>query len=240
MGSSRSQLLAGPGFHGPPASLLLDWDGHGALAGLHSWSPSRPPSTPTAGMFQFSRKVELHLLCPPWGWEWSVGVWSSSILFSILLLAPMLCPPFSKSSSFCFLIAFSSLKSLPLAYQKLWLSRVLFLMWDQELILEAKQLNTDSFSLGFNCSPSPSGSLGAVRGREEKQSTDLCISRSFPVMAFEIKPGTQHRCNVCYRSSDLLPSGSVLSIRSAVSYTFILLCNQSQGTFPSYQPKRCP
>lgn len=103
-----------------------------------------------AGMFQSSRKVELHLLCPPWGWEWSVGVWSSSILFSIPLLAQMLCPPFSKASSFCFLIAFSSLKSLPLAYQKLWLSKVLFLIWDQELILEAKKLNTDYFFLSVS------------------------------------------------------------------------------------------
>lgn len=69
-------------------------------------------------------------------------------------LAPMPCPPFSKASSFCFLIAFSSLKSLPLAYQKLWLSRVLFLMWDQELILEAKQLNTDYYFLsGFQLFP---------------------------------------------------------------------------------------
>jgi hypothetical protein len=62
-----------------------------------------------------SSLVEL-LLCLHWG---SVGVWSSSTFFSASSLAQMLCPPSSKAFSFWFLIGFSSLNSLPLAFQKL-------------------------------------------------------------------------------------------------------------------------
>lgn len=99
--------------------------------------------------------VFLHPLFNPWFWH------ECSALLPLRL------------SLFCFLIAFSSFKNFTLAYQKLWLSKVLFLIWDQELILEAEKLNTDSFSLCFNWLPSHSSSVGAIQGTEEKKSRHL-------------------------------------------------------------------
>lgn len=92
--------------------------------------------------------VELHLLCLCWG---SVGVWSFSTFFSTSCLARLLGPLSSKAFSFWFLIAFSSLNNLPLAFQKRWLSKVLFLIWDQELILEVRIEHRPFLSL---CIPS--------------------------------------------------------------------------------------
>lgn len=130
----REELLAGSSHQPSMLTAAEPW----CSAGL-GWSPSTPV-VECSSLSLLARQ----LLCQPGvGGGWSVGVWSCSILFSTLVLARMLCPPSSKPFSFCFLIAFSSLTNLPLAYQKLWLSKVLFLIWDQELILEVKILNTD-------------------------------------------------------------------------------------------------
>lgn len=63
-----------------------------------------------------------------WGVGYSVGAWSPAIFFSSPASGNFLCPPSSQAFSFYFLIAFSSLKNLPPAYQKLWLLKVLFQM----------------------------------------------------------------------------------------------------------------
>lgn len=91
------------------------------------------------------------------------GAWESDHLLSAfqpLVLAQMLCPLSSKAFSFWFSKAFSSLKSLPLAFQKLWLSKVLFQIWDQGLVLEVR--TEHCFFLCFKSSHSPSGSVGAL------------------------------------------------------------------------------
>lgn len=131
-----------------------------------------------------------------------MGVWSSSTLFSVPLLAPRLCPPFSKAFSFLFLIAFSSLKSLPLAYQKLWLSKVLFLIWDQELILEAKKPGTltISFSLCFNFSFS-FRVWGSCARKRRKAQTFVFQDASLP---WHLKSGLAYRAYATYIVSNLI------------------------------------
>lgn len=88
----------------------------------------------------------------------------------------MLCSLSSKAFSFWFLIAFSSLNNLRLAFQKLWLSEVLFLSWDPELILEVET---------EHCPHSPSGSVGAVQAEEEKKSMGICVLSCFLTLALQ-------------------------------------------------------
>lgn len=122
----RSYLLAALKAKGLLHSLQLNPDGLWAFAGPQGSSPAPPCSTPAVE--RSSPPVWLNCRClvsQGGGGAWEPGLPRSP--FQPLLLAHILCPPSSKACSFCFLIAFSSLKNLPLAYQKCWLSKVLFL-----------------------------------------------------------------------------------------------------------------
>lgn len=110
-----------------------------------------------------------------------VGIERGSLVFFHPLFNPLFwhkCSALFSSQAFpfCFSRVFSSLKNLPLAYQKLWLPKVLFLIWDQELILEVKKLNTDYFFHSmFQLSSFSFRFCGNWTKKREKKSTGICM-----------------------------------------------------------------
>lgn len=123
----REELPAGRSQGKRPSALTAAESGRPVgLRGPAGLVPAPPCSTPAVE--RSSPPVWLNCRClvsQGGGGAWEPGLPRSP--FQPLLLAHILCPPSSKACSFCFLIAFSSLKNLPLAYQKCWLSKVLFL-----------------------------------------------------------------------------------------------------------------